>query len=255
MVIVQFLHELGNLLCNTFAPASKLVAGVSPFLKVPAEMLLGRTVFPDLRAPRELRDPARHLANVWRLEDVYDVVRGRPSREPAGTLPWFRSMVFERRSAGEKSYHTIRALAFDWKKRVKGSDVKVIVKSEGADDVYYYRQALRLGQKDVAARYLARIEAAAERTGKSVRRVVAQANANADVLSLLPKRWRAEFIAGLTKKERAHLAQARDWKEALYEDAAPAPVQGRPAPPRRVAGGLVRAAAPQRAAGGLAARM
>ena len=63
-----------------FAPASKLVSGVSPFLKVPAEMLLGRTVFPDLRAPRELRDPARHLANVWRLEDVYDVVRGRPSR-------------------------------------------------------------------------------------------------------------------------------------------------------------------------------
>ena len=136
-------------------------------------------------------------------------------------------MVFERRSAGEKSYHTIRALAWDWKKRVKGSDVRVIDQSEGAADVYYYRQTLRLGQKEVAARYLARIEAAAARTGKSVRRVVAQANANADVLSLLPKRWREEFVEGLTKKEKAHLAQARDWKEALYEDVVPAAAPAR----------------------------
>lgn len=84
-----------------------------------------------------------HSPNLGEIGTVAEIsqIQTDPlsTREPLATLPWFRSMVFEWRSAGEKSYHTIRALAWDWKRRVKGSDVRVVNQSEGAADLYYYR--------------------------------------------------------------------------------------------------------------------
>lgn len=69
------------------APVNVLAQGVTPFAKLPAEVISRRTFFPDVFEPGIIRDRGFHLARGLGLENEYKAIMNLPSEGYGKSLP------------------------------------------------------------------------------------------------------------------------------------------------------------------------
>ena len=204
------------------AAPNRVLNSAAPFYKTGLELYMGRQFWPDASAGRPIHDRAAHAANMLSLKGIYVAVAqafGEPITGPSLGNRLAATLTLDIRDPGEQAYLGTRTKAFDWLER-QGSKTSFGTRTEMGQLLYYYRRALRYGEKDVAKRVwdMIRVEAK-ELTGKNEnpnRRIIRSLRRSAP-LGMLSNAQRGQFVQTLSTDERAALERAEDWFKEVYK--------------------------------------
>ena len=142
------------------ALVNNLAAGFSP-VKVGLEYVANQSYYPDVFAPRPIRDMTEHLLKTIRLDLPYKVFNDRPVMGSSDSWFWtFLNLasvgsVAKPQSLGERSWAAIRAKQYAF---LESNDLPPFAGGQITpfqNAVYYWRLAKRRGNPGQEAKYLA----------------------------------------------------------------------------------------------------
>jgi hypothetical protein len=81
------------------APVNKLVQGVTPLVKTPAELIARESTYPDIFHPRPIQDRGEYLAQQLTLSKEYGKLKGKPQQPDD-----FAGLVIQRQDPGSAAY-------------------------------------------------------------------------------------------------------------------------------------------------------
>lgn len=192
------------------APVNKVANGITPVITAPLEFLTGRSYWPDVFRPRLIRDRWRELAQLFSVENEYDVIFDRPSR---GYTRSIEEAVIYKRDEGELAYNRMKGMAYDWLRREKGLAGSGDYQTPRSKALYDWRQAKKFGDRSAERKAydrLGELGVTADDLQASVKR--------AHPLGSVPLKDRKAFLATLTRDERAMLDRAVEWYRETYLD-------------------------------------
>lgn len=200
------------------APATKLISGVTPFIKTPAEALTRRSLFPDPLNPRPIRDPAETIAQMFSLEKPYRYFTDKPMRPVMNEIA---DLVTYTTDPGEAAYHMTRGLVAGWQSK-QGDERSSTIPTSRQNALFYYKKATQLGETEKADRWKERyFKMGGEEKG------IDQSVKASSPFGMLSKERREEFLSSLTPKEREVADRAEQWYLDIYGEAAE-PKTGKP---------------------------
>jgi hypothetical protein len=207
------------------APLGQIVGSWEPATKTAAELLMGRSFFPDPFNPRPIRDRAQYLAQQYSVGRLYSEVMRIPTRPNEPVLGLLTQMT----DPGEAAYFATRALAGKWKEQERGQPPYAGGEfTDKMNALYYYRQALKWGEPD-KAQYWYRKYLEEGGTRAKARESIKRA----DPLGGLSAADRRAFLKGLSEEDRTMVDRAERW----YRDALVLPARrlpGKTLPPADV---------------------
>jgi hypothetical protein len=176
-----------------FAPINRLANAAFPIQKTIGEAVAGKSLYPDVRSPRPIRDPLEHLSGLVSAAPVYRGMKDIPQQNP------LRESVVQATDPGENAYHRIRGDAARWleKEKVERGGGEP---TERSNALYYYRKALQLGNKQQAERWLSRYR---ELGGTD--KGLSQSIKLAHPLSMVPVAHRPAFERSMSPEQRMRL--------------------------------------------------
>jgi hypothetical protein len=180
-------------------PVTKIVQGWEPVSKTAFELLTGRSLFPDPFKPRAIRDKGQYAAQQFSLGFVYQKITGQPMT-PGGV-----SLLSQTIDPGEAAYYGIRQKAADFM-AAKGKASDAPMPREIDNDLFYYRQAIKWGEPELAQKWLAEYYA---NGGTPVR--ARQSLKRSAPMESVPIRDRAAFLKSLDDDDRGMLEEAKRW--------------------------------------------
>lgn len=181
-----------------FSPINKVVNGLNPFFKSFAEGLSGKTMFPDVRSPKAIRDYGDWLARQLTVEHEFRKVTGRPSPP---YLERIENLFAYTSNPDGVAYYGI----LDEKRRY----MKHIGRGTGESDsprteaLRNFKRAIRYKDEEAATRYLQEY-AGLGGTAKGLRQSL---NAM-DPMFGLSQPERAKFYAWLNEEDRQQIPKA-----------------------------------------------
>jgi N12 class adenine-specific DNA methylase len=198
------------------APVSavnRLVQGIRPDIKGPAEIATGRQLFPDVTKPRPIRDRYEHVARMFSLEPIYRHLAGRPLRGDD-----FAERIFEDLAAtitathdpGQVAFHQTKSLVIDYLKN-RNIERPMVDPTNRANALFYYRKAIQLGDTEAAVRYLKKYLKLGGSTS-GIRTSIKRQHP----LAGLPARYRLHFMRQLTPADRQSVKRAIAWYRKTY---------------------------------------
>jgi len=189
------------------SPFNVVIQGGIPFIKLGAELLTRRALFPDAFKPRTVRDRGLHLFRAFGLENEYLAITGKPSR------PYYKSVkgtliyTIDPFQAGYRD-------TMDQKTRFMSKIGKL---SEGfhltdrGNALYHARLAMRYNDYDATIKYMAEYL----NFGGTLRGLKQSLN-NMHPLSGLNAAEKVEFVASLDAEGLAKFVRAvRYWEELV----------------------------------------
>ncbi len=131
------------------APVNKLAAGITPVIKSPAESLMGKTIYPDIRSPKPIRDQADYWAGTFGLSPAYRALTDRadPVSATTGTL-------LTEINPGQSSYYAAKSMVRDYLAS-QGKESPGGEPTTRSNYLAEARSALARGENDRAQRWLA----------------------------------------------------------------------------------------------------
>lgn len=185
----------------------RLIQSARPIAKAGTEALVGYGLYPDITAPRPIRDPFEHLARTFSVSPVYKYLAGKPTR---GIKEDIKSLLLFSTDPGEASYYTTKEMLFDFLKE-KGVETPSMKPTKRSNALYYYKQSLRFGDEKKAEKFLNKYK---ELGG--TRRGFKTSITKTHPLAMLPKKYRAEFSEGITPEEKEVIERSIEWYNAVY---------------------------------------
>jgi hypothetical protein len=187
------------------APVNRSVNAISPIFKAPGEMFAGKSVFPDLRQPRVIRDRGQYVANTLGYGAPY---RWYSDRSDAGDA--LKSVVVRTRNPASQAWFDARTMAYDYIGR-HGLPAGAGIASDKSTALYEARIALMNGERDRAVRWLRRyVQAGGNERGLKAS-VAAQ-----NPITRIPVKHRQAFLASLSSEQRSTFDKGlRFWREKL----------------------------------------
>ena len=194
------------------APVNRVIQGVTPLYKVPIELGLGKRFFPDVFQPGAIRDPWDHFFRTFSLGDEYAVgakMLGRavPTR---GYLHSLKNTLVYSKDPGEMAYDGIRGKAYEFRSRLKGTDVPARTDPRSMA-LYLNRKAVRYGDEKAEA-----LTRELMRENKLFGKSLTNSKKRAHPLGMLSKKDKAVFLATLSPKERDQLMRGIKWYRETY---------------------------------------
>jgi hypothetical protein len=193
---------------------SKLFNGIGPQYKTPLEMYGKTKRYPTIDKPRPVRDVYEHLAGVLSVDKPYRLIAGKPTK---GIAAEGEGALIYKSIPGEAAYYDMLNKARKFLDQKTEGEKISITPTEKANDLYYYKQAIRFGDMKAAKKYRDRYKAKGgdyssmiqsfERMGP----MSAYSGENAQYID--------EFEKSLTPKEFDKLNRAQAWYEQ-FRDAA-----------------------------------
>jgi hypothetical protein len=190
------------------ATPNKLVNAASPFFKTAAELISGKSFYPDITKPMQIRDKGEHAARFLSLDEEYKALAGKPSRGYLDSLK--KSLLYES-DPGEQAYNSIRQQAAKFLEK-NGKEMVSGEPTNRSNALYYYKQAQRFGDEEAAAKYKQEYLAAGG-TKEGIKKSIFKAHP----LWALPLSERAKFRQSLSAGELETLKQAIEWYHQVYE--------------------------------------
>ena len=132
------------------APINKLVNGVNPFVKLPAEILTRRQLFPDVFNPRMIRDTGLAVARTLGIEQAYRAVADLPT---PGFINDVTDLLMYRIHPGEAAYHDVFTLRRQFLKAI-GREREHYSFSPQGNALYNMKSALRMKDEEAAKHWL-----------------------------------------------------------------------------------------------------
>ena len=190
------------------AGPNKLANAAAPFFKLGAELITGKQVWPDITQPKPIRDRAEHVARFLALDEEYKALTGKPTKGYLDSLK--RTLVYEG-DPGEIAYQDTRRLVIDFLKK-QGRELPSGVPTQRANALFYYKQAVRYGDSEAAARYKREyLEAGGKLEG------IKKSIDKAHPLAMLPENLRYKFRQSLSPEEQQAFKEGLSWYKQVYQ--------------------------------------
>ncbi len=195
------------------APMVKLGLGARPDVKIPVELLMERSFYPDIFFPRPIRDKWEHIARVFSIQAPYQWITGKPKRGQDVSERLFNdilSLGFYSSDPGEQAYYDVKKKIFDFLDK-QGVERPSIIPTTKSNALYYYKQALKFGDLKAAEKYLKKYK----KLGGNFKGIKISIRASAPIASL-PKKYRTRFLMSLSSTDKKTYNLANNWYRKMY---------------------------------------
>ena len=195
-------------------PGNKLGGGITPLYKVPLELMIGKSFFPDIFNPKSIRDRTRHAARTFSLDYPTAIVKqmlgeSAPVKSPMKTVA---GAIVYMRDPGQMAYNTIRGKAFRFIEHETGAGFSGRTGGR-SQALYNWRVAKRQGDERSERLALDELRSYGSTSASSLRSSIKRAAP----LGMFPnKRLRMQFLQTLSKRERDMLRRASLWYGATF---------------------------------------
>jgi len=142
------LKEIANDMAK--APVNVMTQAMTPLVKMPAEVITRRAIYPDVFNPRTVRDRGLHVALGLGLSDEYIAVFGKPSRGYSQSLT--KALLYKTNPL-QVAYAHVSELKFDYLKK-NGKFGEGFWLTPRGDALYNYKLSLKFRDKIAADKYL-----------------------------------------------------------------------------------------------------
>jgi len=188
--------------------ASKMFNAVTPFPKLGMELMTGKSTYPRIDRPTQIRDRKEHLARFLVLDPVYKSLAGKPSRGKLDTMLSLFGVYST--DPGELAFNQVRGIASKFLEQT-GSEKPAGEPTERSNALYYYKQAKKYGDKAAEKRYLEEYRKLGGTTQGMKKSVESM-----DPLKMVSQKDRSKFLRSLTPEERKLFDRAREWYKKTY---------------------------------------
>lgn len=132
------------------SPVNVIVQGITPQIKVPAELITGRTLFPDVFKPGIIRDRGLYLSRSLGLENEYKAIAGLPSKGYQDSL---KNFFIYSADPGQGAYADIQETKRRWlKEQGKGAEGFWLTPKGNA--LYNLKLAIRYEDLEATNKYM-----------------------------------------------------------------------------------------------------
>jgi hypothetical protein len=195
-------------------PVNKMIQGIRPDVKGGAELISGKTVYPDFTRPRPIRDRGEYVARMLSLEGFYRRAVGRPMKggDVAGQV-WddiLRTFSYSA-SPGETAYYGARELVGKFLE-ARNIERPFNEPTEKGNALYWYKTAIKYGDAEAAERYLKKYKELGGTT-KGLKISIERAHP----LAALPKKYRTKFLNELSEEDRETVKRAGKWYKETFK--------------------------------------
>jgi len=132
------------------SPVNVIVQGLTPQIKVPAELITGRTLFPDVFKPGTIRDRGLYLSRSLGLDNEYKAIAGLPSK---GYQESLKNFFVYTADPGQGAYADIQETKRRWlKEQGKGAEGFWLTPKGNA--LYNLKLAIRYKDEEATNKYM-----------------------------------------------------------------------------------------------------
>jgi len=214
--VIDFLNgrrTLGEIIKdNAKKPVNKAVQTLTPFITAPLEAVAGIKFFPNAFSPGHIKDSMEYLAQEFGLTDEYRALKGRPQR-PGGYMATLKKLAWYESTPEESAYWDIVDSKQRYLKRIGKSGGGYSYPNEKGLALYYFKQAIRLNDREAAERFLLEYFVKGG-TPNGLKKSLRTLN---PYYGLGDKKQ--EFIDSLTKEDREKLKVAVDFYNTMINTA------------------------------------
>lgn len=189
------------------SPVNVLSQGITPYIKIPAELAGGRSFFPDIFRPTAIRDRGLYLFRSMGLENEYIALAGLPSKGYSESL---KNFLFYTTDPGQGAYSEVQEEKRRWLKTV-GKEAEGFWLTPKANALYNLRLAIRYKDKEAVKKYVREYIIEHIRSGgklENLAKGIREAQKYMDPLSGLSKEDKIRFLKSLDKEQLERLNQA-----------------------------------------------
>jgi len=186
--------------------SNKLIQGLMPIEKTAVEMIIGKSLYPNIFKPSTIRDSKEHALRMLSMDKIYRYLTKKPLR---GAKELTGLIIYDT-DPGEAAYYAMRQRIYDF------LDDKEIDSPSGeptkrSNALYYYKQSLKL-KNDKLAKYWhdKYMQLGGSEKGEKL------SVQKGEVLSALPKKVREEWLKSLDEEDKEVLKMANDWYAKTY---------------------------------------
>lgn len=177
-------------------PLNKIVGGLTPVIKLPTELAMGKSIYPDVTKPRQIRDKGQYLAQSVGLTNEYNQLAGLPSKPYLDTL---QEAVYYKSNPEQVAYNNIRNLVQRYKEKI-GKSTDGFSTTQRSDALYNYKLALKLKDKKSANKYVKEYFKLGGTSSGLLKSI-----STLDPLNGLSEKDKRDFVETLTTDERKEL--------------------------------------------------
>ncbi len=192
---------------------NKLVNSLRPEPKLLYESITGESAYPNVFAPRPIRDKIENVLSTFKLDIPYRTALGRPGHgDTVAKHLWhdLKGIITYTTEPGVQAYYDTKKLVMDWKKK-NGLETGGGKPTNRGNALYYYKQAMKYGDLPAAKRYLTKYyELGGTRQG------LKQSIKLANPLSGIRKQDRYAFRQSLSPAEVERMKKGIEWYKKTY---------------------------------------
>lgn len=186
------------------APAKVFAGMVGPQVKLPVEMMIGKSFFPDPLNPRPIRDRGLHIAQGLGLGEEYKQIMGLPTRPYKDRL---KDLVTYRIDPGEAAYNDIYGFKKDFYERIEKPAGGSFAPTEMSNALYNMKQAIKFKDGEAGKKYLTEVLTLSQGDFGAVEKAIEKM----DPLYGLNKEDEEIFLQSLNKDQMDTLERAYEW--------------------------------------------
>ena len=196
------------------APANRIGQAITPLYKLPVELGLNKSFFPDIFNPRSIRDRERHAARTFSLDYPTALIK-QMMGESAPVKPVEKivagALVYTR-DPGKMAYDQIRGKAFSFIENETGGSVEGRMGGR-SQALYNWRVARKQGDKRSEKLAMEELRSYGAASASSLRSSIKRAQP----LGMFPnKKLRQQFMLTLSARERDILKRAQLWYRQTF---------------------------------------
>ncbi|MBR0186020.1 MAG: hypothetical protein IJQ24_08330 [Synergistaceae bacterium] len=187
------------------APISKAINGLNPGIKMPIELAMGRSMFPDVFHPSTIKDPAKYIAQSLGMSYPYKLATG----EPHSTAEELVNLGLYSLNPDEAAYWQTLDKVRQYQNNVLDKHFDGFASTQRGRILQKLKLALRYDDKQKVREYL-REYAKADGTKQGLKQSMKAMNP----LHGLNEKEKKDFLKWLTPSDRKYLRKAeRYWHQ------------------------------------------
>ena len=190
------------------APINKVVNALNPFVKMPAELLTGKSLYPEATNPGNIRDRKKYIAQSLGLSWPYKIATG----EPRSDWKEFKNIFLYSADADEAAYFYSLSKVREFRDKVLRKRFDGFAYTQRGDTLRKLKTALRLDDKDAVRQYLKeyyRLNGSRQGLKTSMR--------NLNPLHGLSRQEQAQFLRWISPDDRKYLNRANSYFHKLAD--------------------------------------
>lgn len=185
-------------------PSNKFYQALNPAIKGALDVAGHHGSYPDVWHPHPVRDMGEHLAGIGGQLPTYLYRAAKGIPQPA-IQDQIMGLMAQDQDPGQNAYGEVRGWAEKWLNK-NGHPQQGGEPTERSNAFYYYKQALRYGQPELARKWMAEYQKAGGTAQK-----MQQSQKAAYPLGAVPLNLRNTFLGSLTPEQRRSVERSIRW--------------------------------------------